>query len=472
MKGFTMLLFAFLLLLGQLARADEYNNIAISGTVHNPSGKEIRVVLYTYVPGETPLSSSAVLDETNSFHFVSFIREPVFGMLHYGKESFPLYIEPGFDIRINFNAQNIGESLQFLGVGAKNNSFLADRAFRYGMNPAFLKEKIKKTDASAFQEWAEERRKSQHDMLNSRKVELSSSFVAFQEADIDYAWANELFAFVRFQEESRKKKAHTEMGIEFVDEVKLHNYDVIQLQTYRDFLENYLQYYYGLMKEELPKESSQYYSNMYKVAKNNLRSLPMYHMQAEYLVKALNYLGVDYVKDEYIEFANECPNQAYKNILHQMVKAQTVNPKKPEIIFTDKRGRPIPLKELAGKIVLVRFTNYMNDSTSEVVRKHDELLKESLSSYKDVKFLDLPMSYNQDAYTKMVYADATEYLKSIMNRPKPGQEKPKAPAFSYVLLDRDGLVVSNSLDDPHNELAMEKINALLRQEKRNAASLE
>ena len=472
MKGYKMLLFVFMLLIGQLAIADDYNNIAISGTVHNPSAKEIKVTLYNYVPGESHLSSSATLDESNSFHFVSYIREPVFGVLQYGKESFPLYIEPGYDIHLDFDSQNVKESLRFSGVGAKNNAFLAERAFQFELSAALFKEKLKKTEAKAFQDWVEERRKAQHEMLNSKKAELSSSFVALQEADIDYAWANELFAFMRFQEENRKKKANADIGIEFIDEVKLHNYDVIQLQTYRDFLENYLQYNYNLMKEELPKENSEYYSNMYKVARNSLRSLPMYHMQAVYLVKALNYLGVDYVKDEYIEFANECPNQAYKNVLHQMVKAQTVSPKKPEIIFTDKRGRSVPLKELAGNIVLVRFTNYMNDSTSEVVRKHDEVLKESLSSYKDVKFLELPMSYNQEAFTKMVYADASEYLKSIMNRPKPGQEKPKTPPFSYVLLDRDGLVVSNSLDDPNNELALEKINALLSQEKRNAAKVE
>lgn len=82
------------------------------------------------------------------------------------------------------------------------------------------------------------------------------------------------------------------------------------------------------------------------------------------------------------------------------------------------------------------------------------------------------MDHNQEAFEKMIYADATEYLKSIMNRPKPGQEKPKTPPFSYILLNREGLVVSNSLDDPHNELALEKIDALLLQEKRSSAAVE
>ena len=150
-------------------------------------------------------------------------------------------------------------------------------------------------------------------------------------------------------------------------------------------------------------------------------------------------------------------------MLHLMVKAQTIAPIKPEVIFTDKKGQLVPLKELAGNIVLVRFTNYMSDSTNREILKHDEVLKERLTSYKEVKFLD------QEAFNKMVYADATEYLQSIMNRPKPGQEKPASPPFSYILINSEGLVVSNSLDDPHNEMAMEKIDALLRQEKRNAS---
>ena len=468
MKLYSILLLSILLLTGQLTMAQSYHNIAVHGTVRNPSSATIRVVLYNYVPGERNMASDAALDDAGSFHFVSHIREPVFGRVFHGNESFPIYLEPGYDLHLTFDADHIRESLDFSGVGAPNNSFLAARMLQYGLDSETLQEKIKGKDVSVFQKWTADRQKAQHKMLDSRRAELSSDFVLLQEADIDYSRANELFAYARFQEEQNRKAELGEEFFHFMNEVKLHNYEVILLQSYRDFLNNYLLYNYGLVRESLPKENSRYYSNMYTVARNSLRSLPMYHMQAVYLVKALNYLGVDYVKDEYIEFANECPQQSYKNVLHQMVKAQTISFKEPEVIFTDKNGYSVSLKELAGNIVLVRFTNYLNDSANRLIRQHDEELKQKLLTYKDVKFLELPMSHNQEAYEKMVYADATEYLKSIMNRPKPGQEKPKAPAFSYVLLNRDGLVVSNSLDDPENQLALEKIDALLRQEKRSA----
>lgn len=472
MNLYTILLLNFLLFLGQVTVAEEYNNIAVHGTVENPLNKNIRVVLYNYVPGENHMASSAELDDANGFHFVSYIREPVFGRIYYGKESIPLYLEPGYDLMLSFDAQHLKETIRFSGVGAPNNSFLLSRSFEFSLPNTNLQEKVKKSDESSYQEWAMERRKGQQEFLHSRKKELSPGFVLLQEADIEYNWANELFAYARYKEENQRNHALSDTFYHFMDEVKLHYYEVIHLQSYRDFLENYVQYNFGIMKESLPQENSLYYNNLYKVSRNTLRSLPMYHMQALYLVKAINYLGVDTVTDEYIEFANECPNQAYKDVLHKMVKDQTIAPKEPEVIFTDKRGRPVPLKELIGNIVLVRFTNYLNDSANQLLRQHDAELREKLSTYKDVKFLELPMEHNQEAFEKMIYADATEYLKSIMNRPKPGQEKPKTPPFSYILLNRDGLVVSNSLDDPHNELTIEKIDALLQQEKRSAASVE
>ena len=472
MNVYTILLVNFLLLFGQQVLAEEYNNIAVHGTVHNPQHQSIRVVLYNYVPGENHMASSAELDEANSFHFVSYLREPAFGKIFYGKESFPIYLEPGYDLRITFDGENLKESMKLSGVGAKNNSFLLKRAILFGLESGELQDKIKKNEEAPFREWAMSRRKAQQELLQKNKAELSSAFVLLQEADIEYSWANELFAFGRHRDDTQRKSELSDDFYLFMDDVRLHYYEVIHLQSYRDFLDNYLLYNYGLMKESLPKENSKYYSNMYKVARSSLRSLPMYHMQASYLVKALNYLGVDYITDEYIEFANECPNQVYKNVLHQMVKAQTITPKEPEVIFTDKKGRSIPLKELRGKIVLVRFTNYLNDSANILLRQHDEELKEKLISYKDVRFLELPMDHNQEAFEKMIYADATEYLKSIMNRPKPGQEKPKTPPFSYILLNREGLVVSNSLDDPGNELALEKIDALLQQEKRSSSAIE
>jgi hypothetical protein len=467
MKQRILLLTGFLLLLLQGTMAEEYNNIAVSGTIHNPKNESVRIVLYSYVPGQNDISSTALLEGGGSFHFVSYIREPVFARIFYGSSSFPLYLEPGYDLRLSFNGDQLEQSLEFSGVGAKNNTFLAKRLFQFSLDSSHLLDKIKKTELAAYTDWATRRKNEQEELLLGAKEELSSGFVAQQEYDIAYNWANELFAYAQYGEEHPRKVRIPEDFYDFMDEVKLHNYEVIRLQSYRSFLDNYLLYNYGLMKSGLSDEKNSYYSNMYKVARQSLRSHPMYHMQAAYLVKALNYLGVDYVTDEYIEFANECPVQVYKNVLHKMVKEQTVSPKEPEVVFTDERGRTIPLKELSGNIVLMRFTNYLTDSASQLIRTHDQELKQTLSSYRDVHFLQLPMSDNKEAYEKMVYADATEYLKSIMNRPKPGQEKPKAPPFSYILLNRDGLVVSNSLDDPKNELALEKIDALIRQEKRN-----
>lgn len=466
MRQILVLLAGFLLLLVQRTAAEEYNNIAISGIVSNPENKSIRIVLQSYVPGQNDISSSAELEGGGAFHFVSYIREPQFATIYYGGASFPLYLEPGYDLRLSFNGSQPEQSLELSGVGAKNNIFLIKRHLQYALDASHLLEEIKKAGPAAYAQWAGERKKEQENQLLQQKEELSSDFVALQEFDIAYHWANELFAYAQYTQKNAPDAQLPDDFYSFMDEVKLHNYDFIRLQSYRAFLENYLLYNHDIMASALSEEDS-YYANMYKVARRSLRSLPMYHMQAAYLVKALNYQGIDYVTDEYIEFANECPVQAYKNVLHQMVKEQTIMPKEEEVVFTDENGQSVSLKELTGSIVLMRFTNYLTDSASQLIRRHDLELKEKLSSYKEVQFLQLPMSDNKDAYERMVYADASEYLKSIMNRPKPGQEKPKKPPFSYILLNSEGLVVSNSLDDPKNELALEKIDALIRQEKRN-----
>lgn len=468
MKLYPILLLSILSFKGHMTLAEEYNNIAVSGTIQNPGSKTIRVVLYNGVPGENNLYSVAELDPTDGFHFVSYIREPTFGQLFYDNQSIPLYLEPGYDLRLTFDTENMKESLQFSGVGDINNRFLVKRSWQYKIEEAALQDKIKRSGEAEFVEWAGARRQAQHELLKEEKATLSTDFVSLQEADIDYSWANTLFSYGRFIREFRPEENLTEDFYDFLDEVKLHNYEVILLQSYRDFLDFYLLHNFMFMKEDLSSEDSHFYSNMYKVARRSLRSLPMYHMQASYLVKALNYIGVDAVKDEYIEFANECPVQDYKNVLHRIVKEQTVTPKEPDVIFTDINGHSIPLKSLSGDIVLVRFTNYENDSARRSMGKQERDFKHTLLEYGDVKFLELPMEENKEAFRKMVYADATEYLKSIMNRPKPGQEKPKQHPYTYILLNRDGLVVSNSLDDPKNELALEKIDALLRQEKRSA----
>jgi hypothetical protein len=228
--------------------------------------------------------------------------------------------------------------------------------------------------------------------------------------------------------------------------------------------------YIKTYKSQPKQQDAEFYSRIYELASKNLRALPKYHVQAVYLVEAISTLGLDAVKDEYIEFANDCPVQPYKNELHELIKMQNVfEVNIPKVVFKGKDGREIPLTHMKGHIVLVRFDNDPLSADPAEMQQRDELLRQQLSSFKDVKFLQLSMAENRQAYEQMVYADATEYLKSIINRPKPGQQV-HLPAWSYVVLNREGLVVSNSLDDPKNELAIEKIKMILEQEEKQIAA--
>lgn len=443
----------------------EANNISISGKVANAKNRQVQVVLYSFVPGEEHHTSATELDEKNNFQFIAYIREPMFGRLYYGKQSAIVFLQPGSQIQISFDATAFNTTLQYSGDGAADNNFLAKQFVSYELEIGAIREKMNKKSPEDFAAWAMQRRETQKATLEAQSKELSATFLAYQQANLDYQWANELFAYAFLKQEAKgKKNKLPENYFSFIDEVKLHNYDVIGLESYRNFLTNYMKHMYARTHKTTPETDKQYYNHMYELAADNLRSLPKYHMQAVYLVEAITYLGLDAMKDEYIEFANECPVQPYKNELHELIKMQNVfEINKPKVVFTVKDGSTVDLKELKGNIVLVRFDNDVQSADPAELKKRDALLTQELAAFKDVKFLQLSMLENRDAYERMVYADANDYLKSIINRPKPGQ-KVELPAWSYVVLNREGLVVSNSLDDPNNELAIEKIKVVLQQE--------
>lgn len=444
----------------------EGSNISIFGEVVNASSKQVQVVLYSFVPGKENHASTTQLDENNSFQFVAYIREPILGRIFYGNESVPIFVQPGTQLQISFDGGNFSKSLKFKGQGANDNNFLTQNASEFELSPDAMRTQIKKMSAPAFYAWATKRQQAQLANLQAQQHELSETFIAYQQANLSYLWANELFAY-GFEKQGAKsrRKRLPENFFGFIDSVKLHNYEVIGLQSYRQYLSNYLSHYYQQTYKTAPATSQAYYNHMYELAAEHLRSLPKYHMQAVYLVEAITRQGLELVKDEYIEFANECPVQPYKNELHELIKMQNVfeTNTPPKVIFKAKDGSTIALEQLKGKIILLRFDNTQADGPNTNAQKRDELLKESLAGFGDVKFLQLSMADNRDAYERMVYADANEYLKSIINRPKPGQVV-SLPAWSYVVLSREGLVVSNSLDDPNNELAIEKIKVVLQQE--------
>lgn len=444
----------------------EGNNISIFGKVVNAGSQQVQVVLYSFVPGEENHASTTQLDDNNSFQFVAYIREPVLGRIFYGHESAPIFVQPGTQLQISFDGSNFSKSLKFKGQGADDNNFLAQSLPEHELSPEALKGLIKKMSAPDFLTWASQRRQTQLAKLQAQHHALNETFIAYQQANLSYLWANELFAYgFEKQGAKSKRKKLPENYFGFIDSVKLHNYEVIGLQSYRQFLSNYLSHYYQQTYQATPATDQEYYNHMYELAAEHLRSLPKYHMQAVYLVEAITRQGLEPVKDEYIEFANECPVQPYKNELHELIKMQNVfeTNTAPRVVFKEKNGSTLALEQLKGKIVLLRFDNTQTDGPDASAQQRDELLKESLASFGDVKFIQLSMADNRDAYERMVYADANEYLKSIINRPKPGQVV-SLPAWSYVVLSREGLVVSNSLDDPNNELAIEKIKVILQQE--------
>ncbi len=458
------------LLLMPLLLMAEVNNISISGEVLNAKDKQVRVVLHSFVPGEEDHASTTSLDDNNNFQFVAYVREAMFGRVYYGKHSAAIFVEPGSQLQIVFDANDFASSIRFSGDGAEDNAYLTKFYLTHELSTDDLKEKFKKKSVEEFVAWSKQRKEEQLIALTSKRPSLSPALYTYQQANLDYLWANDLFAYANQLQNIKGKKAKLpENYYSFIDEVKLHNYDVISLDSYRTFLTNYMQYLYAIAHKMQPEQDKQYYNHMYELAAENLRALPKYHVQAVYLVEAISYIGLDVVKDEYIEFANECPVQPYKNELHELIKMQNVfEVNKPKVVFKDKNGRDVPLSVLKGHIVLVRFDNNIQDADPAELQKHDELLKKQLANFKDVKFLQLSMIDNRDAYERMVYADANDYLKSIINRPKPGQQV-KLPDWSYVVLNREGLVVSNSLDDPNNELAIEKIKVILQQEDQIAA---
>lgn len=450
----------------------EVNNISISGEVLNAKDRQVQVVLYTFVPGEEDHASTTELNANNNFQFVAYIREPMYGRIFYGKDSATVFVQPGTQLQISFDAKDFNKTLKFKGDGAVDNNFLTQHYLTYELGSDAIREKVKKKSPQEFSSWAKQRYQEQQAAVNAKSKALSPTFVTYQQANLEYQWANELFAYAQAQDTGKKKSKLPATYFSFIDEVKLHNYDVISLESYRSFLTNYLKHLYTQTHKIQPEKNKEYFNHMYELAANNLRSLPKYHMQAVYLVEAISSHGLDAVKDEYIEFANECPVQPYKNELHELIKMQNVFEvkEKPKVVFKGKDGRDVPLSLLKGKIVLVRFDNDVQTTADPAeVKKHDELLKKQLASFKDVQFLQLSMQENRDAYERMVYADANDYLKSIINRPKPGQ-KVQLPAWSYVVLNREGLVVSNSLDDPNNELAIEKIKVILQQEDSQVAA--
>ena len=107
----------------------------ISGQIYNPTSEFV-----SFFVGKD--ADTATLDSTGKFTIALSIEEPDFINLKHGRESSQMYLYPGDDIYLTLDTEEFDESINYSGIGALQNNYLASKFL--------INEKMNKDPREAF----------------------------------------------------------------------------------------------------------------------------------------------------------------------------------------------------------------------------------------------------------------------------------------------------------------------------------
>lgn len=439
---------AAVLLCTACGRAAEEAVLSIK--VEDPGLKEVVAVCHNDI-------KVLPLDEEGCASFVLKGADAAYLKLFYGMESLLLYLEPGDMPSLSFNGSDFKGTYVFDGEKAP--------AVKY-LDTVNLIPLPDEDYALPFDEYREKLSKVEKDavkLLEANDLSSAGDFVGMEKARIRYAYAAPLLMY---------PMAHRIMTGNMEYEPEQDYYDVVDsyvveeeslagLDEYRAFVAEAMHVLDPEGREVTgiyPKTVAQMKFTADRFADPRVREIILHHIAAAYVdnfgvrdITEMENIYHTYVKDTLLLASYEAKHDRW----------DLTRPGKPSPGFRapDIDGEIHTLAEFRGKYVYID----MWATWCGPCRQETPYLKALAEEFKDAQIVFLGLSVDKDkaAWEKMVRSGDLPGVQLHLGTQSRFQEQYRVEGIPrFILLDKEGKIISNDMSRPSSEETAEKIRNL------------
>ena len=219
----------------------------IGGRVINSAQKEVTMTFFRDIVSFNEESFSVPIQQDNSFGMSFQLNEPTQVMFNYMGIELKLFLEPGDDMFIQFDAINFRSSIRYSGKGSLQNNYLLQTYKMYNeWDEQFLLFEIADRSPLDFRRFMDQMHRQRFGFYKDypEKNNFSDDFRHYACADIDYWWA---YYLLRYRVEHFSSQGIDETVIpkeyySFLDEVLVNNDRALSNPYYAYFLDRYLHF--------------------------------------------------------------------------------------------------------------------------------------------------------------------------------------------------------------------------------------
>lgn len=417
----------------------------LSGKIDNPVSDSVFVK-----NSDDNLIWSAKLDSQNSFKGIIAITTGYY-TIGDGNEHTEMYLKPGFDLNIYINTKEFDESIQYSGVGASENQYLAKAyLFDEGLGKLNNYGYYAKLREKSFLKLRDSIKILEINLLNQYKSKVDKDFYNVCFMKIDYEYRSKLANYESMHSFLTKNKEF-KVSSEFPEPFKgidLNN------KAWFDFIE-----YTGLIgaylddktsKDMLDKKSTDYYLTFLNNLKIEIKSTQLQEKFAYDLGKyrMVYSKDVDSLYKRVMEFIVDTAKRSEITLQYTRLKNMKVGSQSTSFTFKDINGNDVSLESLKGKFVYIDiWATWCGPCIAEI--PFLKALEDTLKG-KEIVFVSICMNDVRASWEKMV-------VNSKLGGIQLFAENSNDPFFlnylvsgvpRFILLDKDGKIMDANAKRP------------------------
>ncbi len=454
MKPTSLILFSLILVISACKNEITQKNISLSGSIENPNSDTLKITDYSQKVIKVFLLNNGIFKDTLN------IQEGYY-KLDDGKENTNIYLKPGFDLNLTLNTETFDESINYSGLGATENNYLAQKAL--------LEESLFEfTHSTSFVNYKEEPFLKTVDSIYRLRMDLFESSGEFNESftflESNNIEMDRIYALASFENSKRYFSEEKEFQVSNnfpnpYDKINLSDDRLLKTYLYLTLVEKYIS---DKTRKEL-KENQDFFVEYIKIANEKIDNPKI----KEKLLYNLGKYNLAFVEDLDLIYNEIKPFITNQNYLSEITKSYEKLKKiekgaiSPNFKFNDLANKEVTLSDFKGKLIYIDvWATWCAPCLQEL-----PALKKVEEKYKDenIVFVSICKDDSKERWLKMINDKELKGVQLFA-------EEDNSSFFEdyaiqgipwYILIDEEGKIIDSNAKRPSDPKLIEEIDSYL-----------